>query len=196
MAGGRKLGHHSTTTKMSIRICLLSSPAPPPKLRKPVLAKEGESCSKVAARAVSGHCGDQCYYPFQNSGGEKSIHQRCFQLWKLKCLNRQRRGLVYTKKLVFKGNEGKKHIHQEFVGDLFTGYRCIDFGLLKVIPRMKLPDPNELEDYSCSFQGSFELMCTTVSFFFQHNAVTEINSLRKFQKNSAITVTWCNCHRV
>ena len=38
---------------------------------------------------------------------EKSIHQRCFQLWKLKCLNRQKRGLVYTKKLGFKKKEGK-----------------------------------------------------------------------------------------
>ena len=40
----------------------------------------------------------------------KSIHQRCFQLGKLKCLNRQKRGLVYTKKLVFKGTYTPKRL--------------------------------------------------------------------------------------
>ena len=44
--------------------------------------------------------------PFFGGGGE-SVHQRCFQLPKLKCLNRQTRGLVYTKKLVLKGKEGE-----------------------------------------------------------------------------------------
>ena len=43
---------------------------------------------------------------------EKSIHQRCLQLSKLKSLNTQKRGLVYTKKLVFKGKRRKIHIHQ------------------------------------------------------------------------------------
>ena len=37
----------------------------------------------------------------QISEGKKFL-PKCFQLWKLKCLNRQKRGLVYTKKLVFK----------------------------------------------------------------------------------------------
>ena len=46
----------------------------------------------------------------------------------------QKRGLVYTKSLVCKGNEGKNHIHQRafhvFAGDLFTQSWCIDLGLL------------------------------------------------------------------
>ena len=41
----------------------------------------------------------------------KSIHQSCFQLGKLKFLNRQKRGLVYTK-ILFKGKRRKIHIHQ------------------------------------------------------------------------------------
>ena len=65
---------------------------------------------------------------------QKSIHQRCFRLWELKCLNSQKRGLVYTKKLVFDGKRRKIHIHQRafkvFVGDPFAQYWCIDFGLL------------------------------------------------------------------
>ena len=65
---------------------------------------------------------------------EKSVHQSCFQHWNLKCVNRQKRGLVYTKKLVFKGKKRKMHIHQSafkvFVGDPFAQHWCIDFGLL------------------------------------------------------------------
>ena len=64
---------------------------------------------------------------------QKRIHQRCFRLCKLKCLNRQIRGLVYTKKLVFKGKNERTHIHQRasqvFMGDLFAEYRCTDLGL-------------------------------------------------------------------
>ena len=47
---------------------------------------------------------------------------------------KRKRGLVYTKKLVFKRKRGKVHIHQRafkvFVGDPFAQYWCIDFGLL------------------------------------------------------------------
>ena len=42
--------------------------------------------------------------------------------------------LVYTKKLVFKGKEGKMHMQQRtskvFVGDPFARYWCADFGRL------------------------------------------------------------------
>ena len=59
---------------------------------------------------------------------------KVFSALKLKCLNRQKRGLVYTKKLVFKGKRRKIHIHQRvfkvFGGDPFAQYWCIDLGLL------------------------------------------------------------------
>ena len=62
------------------------------------------------------------------------MHQRCFRLWKLKCLNRQKTGLVYTKKLVFEGKWRKIHIHQRgfkvFVGDPFAQHWFLDLGLL------------------------------------------------------------------
>ena len=43
---------------------------------------------------------------------------------------------MYTKKLVFKGNRRKIHVHQRafrvFVGDPFAQYWCVDFGLLVI----------------------------------------------------------------
>ena len=67
-------------------------------------------------------------------GGEKSIHHRCFQLWKLECLNRQIKRLVYIPKSLFsREKEGNTHIHQRafkvFSGDPFAQYWCTDFGL-------------------------------------------------------------------
>ena len=72
--------------------------------------------------------------PLSNSSEGKSIHQRCFQLWKFKCHNRQKRGLVYTKNLVSREKEGKyvytKAPSRCLWGTPFAQYWCIDFGLL------------------------------------------------------------------
>ena len=81
-----------------------------------------------------------CNWPPDNCpdfGGKKVYTKGLFQLWKLKCLNRQKRGLLYTKKLVFKGkNKENTFLHQRafkvFLGDPFAQYWCIDFGLPKI----------------------------------------------------------------
>ena len=60
----------------------------------------------------------------QRERGKKHIHQRCSQPEKPSASTDQKRGLVYTKSLVFKGKEGENHMHQRafevFVGDLLT----------------------------------------------------------------------------
>ena len=59
-----------------------------------------------------------------------------------------KRGLVYTKNLVFKGKRRKIHIHQRafkvFVGDPFAQYWCIDFGLLHIKTRKRISDLNSV----------------------------------------------------
>ena len=55
----------------------------------------------------------------------------------------KKRGLVYTKNLVFKGKRRKIRIHQSAfkvsVGDPFAQYWCIDFGLLLLFLRIYYP---------------------------------------------------------
>ena len=64
---------------------------------------------------------------------ENRIHQRCFKLWKLNFLNRQKRFGVYQK-ACFKGKRRKVQKHQRafkvVVGDPFAQHWCIDFGFL------------------------------------------------------------------
>ena len=64
----------------------------------------------------------------------KEYTPKVFSALKTQAAQQAKRGLVYTEKLVFKGKEGKMHIHQRaskvFVGDPFAQYWCIDFGLL------------------------------------------------------------------
>ena len=63
----------------------------------------------------------------------RSVHRRCFQLGKLKCLNRQKEVWRIPRNL-FQGKKKELHVHQRafkvFVGDPFAQYWCIDFGLL------------------------------------------------------------------
>ena len=68
------------------------------------------AAAEHVARTLSGcwrHAPAHTICAKNRSRDGKSIHQSCFQLGKLKFLNRQKRGLMYTKKLVFKGKEGK-----------------------------------------------------------------------------------------
>ena len=65
-----------------------------------------------------------------------------FSALKTQVPHQAKRGLVYPKKLVFKGKGRKIHIHQRaskvVVGDPFAQYWCIDFGLL---PLALIPSP-------------------------------------------------------
>ena len=97
-------------------------------------SRKPPTVSKKIAPFFAGHEAPKTVWVNRLHFGGKNTHQRCFQLWKLKCLNRQKRGLVYSKKLVFKGKRRKIHIHQRafkvVVGDPFAQHWCIDFGLL------------------------------------------------------------------
>ena len=67
-------------------------------------------------------------------GGKKVYTKGVFSSENSSASTSKKRGLVYTKKLVFKGERRKIHIHQRafkvVVGDPFAQYWCIDFGLL------------------------------------------------------------------
>ena len=67
-------------------------------------------------------------------GGKKVYTKGVFSSESSSASTGKKRGLVYTKKLVFKGERRKIHIHQRaftvVVGDPFARYWCIDFGLL------------------------------------------------------------------
>ena len=68
-------------------------------------------------------------------GGTKVYSKGVLSSEKSSASTGQKRGLLYTKLLVLKGNEGENHIHQRafhvFAGDLFTQSWCMDFGLLQ-----------------------------------------------------------------
>ena len=69
-----------------------------------------------------------------NFGGKKVYTKGVFSSENSSASTGKKKGLVYTKKLVFKGKRRKIHIHQRafkvVVGDPFAQYWCIDFGLL------------------------------------------------------------------
>ena len=108
--------------------------------------KSGDShwnCLKWASEISHGRWGQTTpnMLEWTSNFGGQSLHQWCFQLWKLKCLNRQKRGLVYTKRLVFKGKRGKPYTPKSLpraqcvcvcVGNLFAQHWWKDFGLLKL----------------------------------------------------------------
>ena len=70
--------------------------------------------------------------------------------------------------------------------------------LFKIITRMKLLFSNYLGDYSYSFQGSSELISTTVTVFLFscRLQLQETIPLRHSQEFSAVTVTWFNGFRI
>ena len=84
------------------------------------------SGKKIGLPHIERRLQTSCACPFAVfSRREKSIHQRCFQLWKLKCLNGQKKQVWCIPKSLFsRENAGKIHIHQRgfkvFVGDLRT----------------------------------------------------------------------------
>ena len=67
----------------------------------------------------------------------KKYTPKVFSALKTQVPQQAKKGLVYTKKLVFKGERRKKHIHQRaskvFEGDPFAQYWCIDVGLLTIL---------------------------------------------------------------
>ena len=75
-------------------------------------------------------------FPFPGSEGKKYT-PKVFSAVKTQVLQQAKKGLVYTKKLVFKGKK-KENTYTpkrlQGVCDPFAQYWCIDVGLLLVFP--------------------------------------------------------------
>ena len=96
-------------------------------------------------------------------GGKKVYTKGVFSSENSSASTGKRRGLVYTKELVFKGKRRKIHIHQRafkvFMGDSFTQYWCIDFGLLFFAAKRNRGP--QRKDFGCryGFPGFYMVFC-------------------------------------